>query len=105
MKMDRIADEIDRCTVLMVVGSSGTVHPAASFVQWANQRGARTVYVGPEQPLNAVMFTQIVLGKAGEVLPGLFSVSQSSERFAKLQSSQITYRVLLAQARTRCQRL
>jgi len=75
MEMGRIADEIDRCTVLMVVGSSGTVHPAASFVLWASRRRVRTYYVGPERPLNAEMFTQIVLGKAGEVLPGLFRVA------------------------------
>jgi NAD-dependent deacetylase len=61
-----------------VVGTSGVVHPAASFVQWANygnrggQTRVRTVYVGPERPLNASAFTSIVLGKAGEVLPGLF---------------------------------
>src|SRR5277367_3099858 len=76
MEMDRIFEELDRCTMLMVVGSSGTVHPAASFVQWARRSGARTVYVGPERPLNAAMFTDIVLGKAGEALPGLFRVSK-----------------------------
>lgn len=78
LETDRIYAEIDRCTVLMVVGSSGTVHPAASFVQWARRSGARTVYVGPEEPLNAAMFTDIVLGKAGEVLPGLIHVSRSA---------------------------
>ena len=77
MEMDRIVDEIDRCTVLMVVGSSGTVHPAASFVLWASRRRVRTYYVGPERPLKpAEMFTQIVLGKAGEVLPRLFRVAR-----------------------------
>jgi hypothetical protein len=30
--------------------------------------------VGPESPLNASAFTNVVLGKAGEVLPGLFQV-------------------------------
>jgi len=54
------------------VGTSGSVYPAANFVHWARQGGARTVYVGPESPLNAHAFTNVVLGKAGEVLPGLF---------------------------------
>jgi|SRR5579862_6854874 len=76
MDMDRIYAELERCTMLVVVGSSGTVHPAASFVQWARRSGARTVYVGPERPLNAPMFNDVVLGKAGEVLPGLFSVAK-----------------------------
>jgi NAD-dependent deacetylase len=77
IEMDRIMEELDRCTVLMVVGSSGMVHPSASFVQWARRRGVRTYYVGPEKPLNASMFTQIVLGKAGEVLPGLFRIAET----------------------------
>jgi NAD-dependent deacetylase len=77
IEMDRIMGELDRCTVLMVIGSSGMVHPAASFVQWARRRGVRTYYVGPEKPLNASMFTQIVLGKAGEVLPGIFRIAET----------------------------
>jgi NAD-dependent deacetylase len=78
LEMDRIQREIDRCTVLLVVGTSGVVYPAANFVRWANQRNrfgrvqVRTVYVGPEHPANADAFTQVALGKAGEVLPGLF---------------------------------
>jgi len=56
-----------------VVGTSGSVYPAAGFVHWARHNGARTVYVGPEPPLNASAFTHVVEGKAGVVLPGLFS--------------------------------
>jgi NAD-dependent deacetylase len=79
LQMNRIESEIDRCTILLVVGTSGAVYPAASFVHWARSRSgtpARTIYVGPEEPLNASAFTQIVLGKAGEKLPGLFKVTQ-----------------------------
>jgi NAD-dependent deacetylase len=72
--MDRIEAEIRKATVMLVVGTSGSVYPAASFVHWAREAGARTVYIGPEHPLNASAFSQIVQGKAGEVLPGLFEV-------------------------------
>jgi NAD-dependent deacetylase len=72
LEMDRIQAEIGKATLMMVVGTSGSVYPAASFVHWARQRGARTVYIGPEPPLNAAAFTQVVEGNAGEVLPGLF---------------------------------
>lgn len=74
LEMDLIRDELHEATVMLVVGTSGSVYPAASFVQWARQNGARTVYIGPEHPLNAFAFTQIVEGRAGEVLPGLFQV-------------------------------
>ena len=74
LEMDRIGEEIRRATLMLVVGTSGSVYPAANFVHWARQAGARTVYVGPEEPLNAPVFSQVVLGKAGEVLPGLFAL-------------------------------
>ncbi len=75
LEMDRIQREIDRATLMVVVGTSGSVYPAANFVNWARRGGARTVYVGPEPPLNAQAFTNVVEGKAGVVLPGLFALS------------------------------
>ena len=72
LEMDRIQREIEKASLMLVVGTSGSVYPAANFVQWARTAGARTVYVGPEKPLNAGAFTHVVEGKAGEVLPGLF---------------------------------
>ena len=70
LEMDRIQREIDRSTVMLVVGTSGAVYPAANFVRWAGPQ-VRKVYIGPEEPINAAAFTQIVLGNAGEVLPAL----------------------------------
>jgi NAD-dependent deacetylase len=60
---------------MVVIGTSGSVYPAANFVHWARQSGAKTVYIGPERPLNADAFTTVVEGKAGEVLPGMFVVA------------------------------
>jgi NAD-dependent deacetylase len=74
LEMDQIQRQIARATLMLVVGTSGSVYPAANFVQWARQNGARTVYIGPEPPLNAHAFTNVVQGKAGEVMPGLFEV-------------------------------
>jgi NAD-dependent deacetylase len=75
LEMPRIEREISASTLMVVIGTSGSVYPAANFVHWARQAGARTVYIGPEPPLNAGAFTHIVEGKAGEVLPGLFTVA------------------------------
>ena len=74
LEMARIEREIHRATLMLVVGTSGSVYPAASFVHWASRNRARTVYVGPEAPLNADAFTHVVEGRAGEALPGLFTV-------------------------------
>lgn len=75
LEMDRIYAQISQASLMLVVGTSGSVYPAANFVHWARQAGARTVYVGPEAPLNASAFTHVVLGKAGEVLPSLLLLS------------------------------
>ena len=36
--MERIFEELQRCSVMLVVGTSGVVQPAASFVAWAGER-------------------------------------------------------------------
>ncbi len=69
--MEGIYAELARATVVLVAGTSGSVYPAAGLVGVAKKRGIRTVYVGPEEPLNAEMFDEIRLGTAVEVLPRL----------------------------------
>jgi NAD-dependent deacetylase len=71
-ELDRIYRALDECTIFMAVGTSGVVQPAASFVTHVAGR-ARTIYVGPEKPANASSFTECYMGKAGAVLPDLFS--------------------------------
>jgi NAD-dependent deacetylase len=75
LEMERIQREIDRSTIMLVVGTSGAVYPAANFVRWAGPR-VRKYYIGPEAPMNAHAFTRLLLGNAGEVLPGLLEASQ-----------------------------
>jgi len=69
--MERIFQELKSCTVLLTIGSSGVVEPAASFVRMARMNRAKAIYIGPEEPANGAFFDEVVLGKAGEVLPGL----------------------------------
>jgi NAD-dependent deacetylase len=79
LEMERIQQEIARSTVMLVVGTSGAVYPAANFVRWAGE-GVRKYYIGAEEPMNAGAFTQMVLGNAGEVLPGLIQGTGYRER-------------------------
>jgi NAD-dependent deacetylase len=69
--MERIFEELKVCTVLLAIGSSGVVEPAASFARMARGNPAKAIYIGPEEPANNMFFDELVLGKAGEVLPGL----------------------------------
>jgi NAD-dependent deacetylase len=71
LDMEGIYRELDSATVVLVVGTSGSVYPAAGFVRTAHQRGIRTVYVGPEAPMNADAFDEVVEGAATDVLPQL----------------------------------
>jgi NAD-dependent deacetylase len=76
--MQRILAELQCCTVMLVVGTSGMVQPAANFVHWANLRlgpvstPVRTYYVGPEHPANSAAFTEVFEGRAGDLLPCLW---------------------------------
>jgi NAD-dependent deacetylase len=69
-ELDRIYRALDACTLFVAVGTSGVVESAASFVSQISGR-AKTIYVGPEKPANALSFTECYLGKAGETLPDL----------------------------------
>jgi NAD-dependent deacetylase len=71
LDLDSIYAHLDRATVLLVVGTSGSVYPAAGFVHIARQRGIRTVYIGPEEPANAEAFSEVILGTATQILPDL----------------------------------
>ena len=71
LDMDTILCELNRATILLVIGTSGSVYPAAGFVNIANHRGIRTIYVGPEEPLNTNSFDDIILSPATEALSTL----------------------------------
>lgn len=71
LDMEQIYRELDRATVLLVIGTSGSVYPAAGFVHTANERGIKTMYIGPEEPQNADAFNEILLGTATELVPRL----------------------------------
>ena len=70
--LDLIFAALDDSTVFLAIGTSGTVEPAASFAAHARPH-AKAFYIGPEAPANRSVFDESFLGKAGEVLPALFS--------------------------------
>ena len=69
--MNKIHAELTSASHLLVIGTSGNVYPAAGFVRTACITRAKTIYVGPEAPLNAAGFDEILMGTAVEILPGL----------------------------------
>ena len=71
--LPRIFQQLENTDLFVTIGSSGAVHPAAGFVSHLRTVGrARCIYVGLEKPENAHAFDECRLGKAGELVPGLF---------------------------------
>jgi len=75
LDMEGIYQQLERATVLLVVGTSGSVYPAAGFVDIAKQLGIRTVYIGPEKPANVDAFSEVILATATEALPEISVVA------------------------------
>lgn len=59
--------------LFLAAGTSGTVYPAAGFVDTARAAGAETFLVNAEAADNAGRFHHFLQGPSGEVLPGLLA--------------------------------
>jgi NAD-dependent deacetylase len=57
------------CDLLLVIGTSGHVAPAANFVRSARYVGAHTILLNLEPSKEACQFDQVFYGKAEECLP------------------------------------
>ncbi|PJB79629.1 MAG: NAD-dependent protein deacylase [Acidobacteria bacterium CG_4_9_14_3_um_filter_49_7] len=67
--MENIESAIRSCDVFIVIGTSGTVYPAAGLVHYANSLGIRTVCVNKDAPANLDLFDIFIQGEAGTELP------------------------------------
>lgn len=70
-QLGRIEQLLKNCDVFLIVGTSGTVYPAAAFVMTAKYFGARTVAVNLDPPSNSEHIDEFHQGKAGDILPDL----------------------------------
>lgn len=61
------------CELFLIVGTSALVYPAAGLAEIAKARGAFLVEINPEETPMSDLCDEIIRGKAGEVLPGIFS--------------------------------
>lgn len=63
---------IERADVMLVVGTSNVVEPAASMGFHALERGISVIEINPEPTPLTTVATHSVRGKAGEIVPELF---------------------------------
>ncbi len=74
----RAYDATEACDVMLVVGTSALVQPAASLPTIAKAHGAYVVEVNVEPTPLTALADESHRGKAGEVLPGLLGEPPSS---------------------------
>ena len=67
----RATRALDACDLLLVVGTSGLVQPAASLGERVLARGVPVVEVNAEPTPQSASYTHSLLGKSGEILPRL----------------------------------
>jgi len=69
--LDRIQHALDTCDLFIAIGTSGSVYPAAGFVDTANHHGAQTVEVNLVAADRHSQFQYHLQGKASAILPEL----------------------------------
>jgi NAD-dependent deacetylase len=62
-------EAVQRAEVMMTIGTSGTVEPAASMGMMARRKGAYLVEINLEPTPFTTLYDTSILGKSGEILP------------------------------------
>lgn len=70
-KLYEIEQQLKECDVFMVIGTSGSVYPAAGFVMTAKLFGAHTIAVNLDRPDNLGFIDEFHQGLCTESLPPL----------------------------------
>jgi NAD-dependent deacetylase len=69
LRLDEIYRALAQCKVFIAIGTSGSVEPAASFVEEAHRAGARTVELNLEASHGPVVFAERSYGPATRIVP------------------------------------
>jgi NAD-dependent deacetylase len=60
---------LDHCDLFLSIGTSGTVYPAAAFVDEARHAGAQTVELNLEATAGGSHFDKTLIGPATQTVP------------------------------------
>ena len=69
--LDRSTAAVGACEMLLIIGTSGVVHPAASFAALARQAGAFVAEINLDPTTNSQVVDITIGGRAAEVVPAL----------------------------------
>jgi NAD-dependent deacetylase len=67
--MDMVYESLLRADLFVAIGTSGSVYPAAGFVEEARAAGIRTCEINLEPSDNARLFDEAHYGPASRVVP------------------------------------
>lgn len=70
--INKAAEHIQRCDVLLSVGTSGLVYPVASFPMLAKSGGSTVIEINTDETPITAIADHSLKGKAGEILPRLW---------------------------------
>lgn len=71
--IDKTLKAVEECEVMLIIGTSGVVEPAASIGLVAKQTEKIVIEINFEQTPNSPLFDMTILGRSGEILPLLFT--------------------------------
>lgn len=80
MHMEQIYMALSQADLFISIGTSGTVYPAAGFVQEVNRHGARSVELNMEPSHGFSSFTETRYGPATELVPAFVQQLIATER-------------------------
>ena len=70
-ELDAAVEAVSACDLLLVVGTSGLVYPAAQLPSYAKRAGARVIEINPEPGPLSALADICLCGPSGEILPRL----------------------------------
>ena len=69
--LNRAFLEAERCDLMLIIGTSGTVQPAASLPLITSRSGGKVIEINPQESGVTSLADIFLQGKSGEILPAL----------------------------------
>ncbi len=66
---------VEQCDLLLILGTSGLVYPAAGLAQYARQQDKTVIQINPEPTSQDCYAHHVLTGPAGVVLPALLALA------------------------------
>lgn len=66
---------VEECDLLLILGTSGVVYPAAGLAQFAHQNGKTVIQINPHPTTQDCYAHHVLTGPAGVVLPALLALA------------------------------